>query len=266
MEVPIDSLELGLFTSRMAIDYEYVKKLSDDISHNGLQKPILVRPHPKTANRFQVVDGNHRTEACKLAGFDAIKAEVRQLSDEEATFLAMHLNLWRGKGLTPLEQGRQLWRLQNEFELSQEEIGKKFRRSQQWVSERINIWLRSSDVLKNSITARAVTYSHARKISQLPENDQTNVVEKVRKEKLNVRQTAVVVNRLKRSETKKEKHVVLNETPLKSPFLGAQTEEELNKIQDSTSMIETFNCPHCHKPIIINFVTHEFMAKMEETQ
>lgn len=264
MDIPIDSVDLGLFTPRMAIDREYVKKLSDDIIHNGLQRPVLVRPHPKTPKRWQVIDGNHRTEACKQAGLGVIKVEVRQLSDEEATFLAMHLNLWRGKGLTLLEMGHQLWRLQQEFEYSEEEIGKKFRRSQQWVSERIALWLKSSNALKESITARAVTFSHARSVAQLSEADQPMVLEKVKEEKLNARQTAVIVNRLKRAETKQEKKKVLKETPLKSPFLGAQTKEELHKLKDSTPMIETFPCPHCGKPIV-NFVTHQ-IAKTEETR
>jgi len=169
------------------------------------------------------------------------------------------------RGLAPLEMGRQLWRLQQEFQLSEEEIGAKFHRSQQWVSERIDLWLRSSAALKESITARAVTYSHARSMAQLPEADQDIVLEKVKEEKLNARQTALIVNRLKRAETNHEKQDVLKETPLKSPFLGAQTKEELHKLKDSTPMVETFPCPHCGKPIIVNFVTHQ-IAKTEGTQ
>lgn len=100
MEIPINSLELGVFTPRLSIDYKYVKKLSDDIAQNGLQKTVLVRPHPETPNKWQLIDGNHRTEACRLAGLDTIRAEIRKLSDEEAVFLALHTNLWTGKGLT----------------------------------------------------------------------------------------------------------------------------------------------------------------------
>lgn len=265
MEIPINSLELGVFTPRLSIDYEYVKKLSDDIAQNGLQKTVLVRPHPETPNKWQLIDGNHRTEACRLAGLDTIRAEIRKLSGEEAVFLALHTNLWTGKGLTLLEQGRQLWRLQHKFELSQEEIAAKFRRSQQWVSQRINLWLRSSDALKESITTRVVSFSHARKISQLPEPEQSQVLKKVEKEKLNARQTSIVVNRLKRAETNQQKEDVLKETPLKTPFLGAQTKEELHKLKDSTPMVDTFPCPHCGKPIIVNFVTHQ-VAKTEESQ
>lgn len=264
MDIQISSLDLALFTPRMTVDPEYAKKLSDDIKYNGLQRPILVRPNPRTPNRYQVIDGVHRAEACKLAGLDIIKAEVRQLSDEEATFWALHYNLWRGRGLTQLEQGRQLWRLQKEFELSQEEIGKKFQRSQQWVSERIGLWLRSSAALKESITAHAVSFSHARSVAQLPEVDQDMVLEKVKEQKLNARQTAIIVNRLKRAETNQEKQTLLNETPLKSPFLSAQTKQELQLLKDSAPMIETFPCPHCAKPIIVNFVTRE-IAKAEDT-
>lgn len=263
MDIPIDSIELGLFTPRMSIDHEYVKKLADDIAHNGLQRPILARPHPKTTNKWQIIDGNHRAEACKLAGLDVIKVEIRELSDDEATFLAMHSNLWRGKGLTPLEQGKQLWKLQNEFELSQAEIAENFGSSQEWVSERIGLWLRSSATLKESIIARAITFSQARKVAQLSEADQPTVLTKIKEQKLNARQTAIIVNRLKRAETTREKQDVLEETPLKGPFLGVQTREELHKLQDSTPMIQTFPCPHCGKSIIVNFVTHQIGKKEE---
>ncbi len=88
----VEELELGAFTLRLQFDPKYVEEFAEDIRRNGQQKPIICRVHPEKSNVSQVIDGEHRVRAATKLEHSLIRAEVKQLSNEEALFLAMRIN------------------------------------------------------------------------------------------------------------------------------------------------------------------------------
>jgi len=210
----VEELELGVFSPRLQFDQKYVEELAEDIKNNGQQKAIITRSHPEKPNTYQVIDGEHRVRAVKKLGLPLVRAEVRKLSDEEATFLSMKINEMHGKLLDPIEEGLQILKLNSSpFNWSEEKIGQMFGRSQQWVSDRIRIARQADQSVLNSITTRVVTSRHAREIVELPHEEQREVVNTVSEHKLSSRTTEALVEALKTVETPEEKKAVMETIP-----------------------------------------------------
>jgi len=206
----VEELELGVFSPRLQFDQKYVEELAEDIKNNGQQKAIITRAHPEKPNTYQVIDGEHRVRAVKKLGLPLVRAEVRALSDEEATFLAMKINEMHGKRLDIMEEGVQILKLNSgPFNWSEVKIGRMFGRSQEWVSDRIKIARQADDSVLKSITTRVVTLTHAREIVELPHEEQREVVDAVSEHKLSSRTTEALVDALKVVETPEEKKAVI---------------------------------------------------------
>jgi len=239
----VEELELGVFTPRLQFDPKYVEELAEDIKTNGQQKSIICRPHPKKSNVYQVIDGEHRVRAVKKLGRSLIRAEVKMLSDEEALYLAMKINEMHGKRLDKMEQGLRMLKLNSSpYNWSQEKIGKMFGRSQQWVSERIRVAKQADESVLNSITTRVVMLTHARKIVELPQDEQEEVVSEVAEHKLSTRTTEALVDALKIAETPEEKKLVKEKIP-KLEAKKAKQMVDLLKTKNSQQRMEVLERP-----------------------
>ena len=263
----LKSLELGAFTPRLAFDESWIKELAEDISRNGLLKPIIVRPHPSKPGVYQVVDGEHRVRALKLLGKTQVRAEVRQLSDEEAAFLAMRVNELHGKNLSELEEGMHILRLNRDFGWTQEQIAEKFGRSQQWVSDRVRIARNMSEDLRFYHARGKISVAHAREIVELPKEVQPEVVRKVVEEGLSSRETALLTHALKKAEGEDEEKRVL-QAPVKAL---AEAYEEPEKVVEATlskkeELIETFTCPGCGRRAVVDWVERKLVWADERGQ
>src|SRR4051812_46833094 len=92
-EIPIDDIHPNPNQPRRSFDLAALGELAASIRHDGLLVPILVRPAP--AGGYEIVHGQRRWRACRLAGFPAVRAEVREISDADALRLALVENLQR---------------------------------------------------------------------------------------------------------------------------------------------------------------------------
>src|SRR3972149_6049543 len=170
--IRIAELELGAFSPRMQFDPAYITKLAADIEVEGQLKPIMVKPHPTESNRYQVVDGEHRVRALQKLGRTLVRAEVHALSDEEAYYRAMRINQLHGKPLEDLEEACHINKMVTLFGLTQEEVGKRFARSRQWVSQRLDLALRLAPKVEEYVATRVASSRHAIEMSILPKEDQ----------------------------------------------------------------------------------------------
>lgn len=156
----VKELELGFFTPRLQFDTKYVDELAEDIKRNGQQKPIICRSHPEKSNVYQVIDGEHRVRAVQKLGRSLIRAEVKMLTDEEAMFLALRINQLHGKRLEPMEEALHIQKMMETQKLTQQQIATKFRRTQAWVSQRLNLVTSlSPKVQEKVITREILSYS-----------------------------------------------------------------------------------------------------------
>jgi len=252
----IDELELGVFSPRKQFSPAYIEELAEDMKREGQLKPILVRLHPKELDRYQVIDGEHRVRALKRLGMSTVRAEVRRLSDEEADFLAMQINLMHGKRLSQLEEALHVKKLTKRYGYTQQKVAELYNRSQQWVSDRFKLVNSSSEALLNAFTTRVVDMSKARKIAQLPKGEQPEVVKKVADASLSARQTEVLVHALKEVETPKEKQRILDKPieTLLQLYKEPEAAKRLLKAAPEEAVYQFVDCPICGKRIWIDWI------------
>ena len=108
--VPIAAIRPGSLQPRKAIHEEPLGELAASIKTNGVVQPIVVRPVPGLPHQFEIVAGERRWQAAKLAGLSEIPAVVRELSDQEALAVALIENIQREE-LTPADEARAFKRL-----------------------------------------------------------------------------------------------------------------------------------------------------------
>src|SRR6184192_1789014 len=122
LEIPLDQIDENPYQTRRTFNEEALKELADSIKASGLAQPVVVRPG--TNGRYVLVLGERLCRASKLAGKTAVPAIVRQLGNEQAAEMTIVENLQR-QDLNCLEQAQAFARLSREFNLTQEQIGKR---------------------------------------------------------------------------------------------------------------------------------------------
>ena len=121
-EIPVDQIERNPFQTRGSIDENALKELSASIAATGVVQPVLVRP--LADNRFQLIAGERRWLASKLAGKTTVPAILRHVSDEQAMEMTIVENLQRAD-LNPMEQARAYDRLGQQFKMTQEQMAQR---------------------------------------------------------------------------------------------------------------------------------------------
>jgi ParB-like partition proteins len=121
-EVPLNHIIPNRYQPRTTFSEREISELSESIKKNGLIQPIMVRR--KGDGLYELIAGERRLRAAKLAGLSTIKAVIRNSSDEQAMELALVENLQR-QDLNPMEAARAYHRLTNEFALTQEQVAQR---------------------------------------------------------------------------------------------------------------------------------------------
>ena len=119
LEISLDKIDQNPFQTRSQMREEQLTELAASIRANGVVQPVLVRP--MGGGRFQLIAGERRWRASKLAGKATIPAILRQVSDEQAMEITIVENLQRAD-LNPMEQARAFERLSREFHMTQEQM------------------------------------------------------------------------------------------------------------------------------------------------
>ena len=126
LRIPVDLIEPNPYQPRMSFDQEALEELADSIRTLGLIQPITVRR--KSDSRYQIISGERRFRACRLAGLDMIPAYIRDTNDQEMLEMAIVENIQR-EDLDPIEVAMSYQRLIEECSLTQEQmairVGKK---------------------------------------------------------------------------------------------------------------------------------------------
>jgi ParB family chromosome partitioning protein len=164
---------------------EKLQELSDSIKQHGILQPIVVS---KNGNQFEVIVGERRLQAAKLAGLSKISAIVREATDQQKLELAIIENIQR-HDLNPVEEARSYFKLVQEFGLKQEEVADKVGKSRSAVANKLRILGLPVEIQRALIEGK-ITEGHAKAILALenPEK-QRALFELILKNSLTVRQT-----------------------------------------------------------------------------
>lgn len=187
--IPLSALRPYRNNPRRATDPEYIKELAQSLKEQGQRDAILVRPGPE--GTYEVVAGGCRWAAAKSLRWKEIRAEVREMADEEADFEALDSNLKR-KALDELEEAQGLHLMMTAHGWSQAKVAERFGKTQQWVSLRLRL-LNLTPEVQQAVTNRFVSPTAATHIAQAPAEMQAAIVTKVEKADLSVRETERLV-------------------------------------------------------------------------
>ena len=158
----IEDLEPNPFQPRALIADEDLTELVASIREQGLLQPILIRNHPSRAGKFQIVAGERRWRAAKLAGLTNIPSFTRDLPDVAAGAAALVENLQR-QDLNPIEEAEGLQRLIEGFELTQDELAKAIGKSRSHVANLLRLLKLPREVIEH-VRSGTLSAGHARAV------------------------------------------------------------------------------------------------------
>jgi ParB family chromosome partitioning protein len=188
-DLPVDLIQRGKYQPRRDMDPQALEELANSIRVQGVMQPIVVRPIAD--GRFEIIAGERRWRATQQAGLDSIPAVIRDVTDEAAIAMALIENIQR-EDLNPIEEGIALQRLQQEFQLTQQQVADAVGKSRVSITNLLRLMSLPEDV-KLLLERGDLEMGHARALLGLPAEQQTQAARQVVAKGLTVRQTEALV-------------------------------------------------------------------------
>ena len=201
------------------MDEAALSELAASIKAQGVVQPIVVRE--TVAGDYELIAGERRWRAAKMAGLEQLPAVVRRDPDELALAVGLIENIQR-ENLNPLEEASGLRRLLDEFGLTHQQVAESIGRSRAAVSNLLRL-LNLDPPVRSHLEAGQIEAGHARAILALPREQQLSAAETVIQQRLSVRQTEQLVRRYLSGERKKKRSRVRQDADL------LRLEEELSE-------------------------------------
>ena len=190
--IPIDLIQRGKYQPRTNMHEEALEELAASIRKQGVMQPIVIRPI--SSEKYEIIAGERRWRASQLAGLDKIPAIIKPVGDEAAIAMALIENIQR-ENLNPIEEAMALKRLQDEFELTQQEVADAVGKSRVTVTNLIRLIGLHTDA-RCMLERGDLEMGHARALLALPDVEQPKTARTVVGRGLSVRQTESLVRRL----------------------------------------------------------------------
>lgn len=191
-EIPVARVRPNPYQPRQRIDDEELSGLAASVAEHGVLQPILVT---EVLDGYQLIAGERRLRAARLAGLDRIPAVIRQLANREQLELALIENLQRAD-LDALEEAHAYRQLIDEFGLSQEEVASRVGRARSTVANTLRL-LELDPTIQAAIADGRLTEGHARPLVGLSPEVQARLLDSIVGQALSVRQTEELVRRLR---------------------------------------------------------------------
>ena len=190
--IPVDLIQRGKYQPRTDMHEEALEELAASIRVQGVMQPIVVRPI--SSDKYEIIAGERRWRATQIAGLDSIPAIIKPVGDEAAIAMSLIENIQR-ENLNPIEEAMALKRLQDEFELTQQEVADAVGKSRATVTNLMRLIGLTIDV-RRMLEHGDLEMGHARALLSLPDIQQSEAARSVVGKGLSVRQTESLVRRL----------------------------------------------------------------------
>lgn len=210
----IDAIQTGQYQPRQHMDPVALEDLARSIRAQGVIQPIVVRPI--AADRYEIVAGERRWRASRLAGCETIPAIVRDIPNESAVAIALIENIQR-ENLNPIEEAAALQRLLNEFSMTHQQVAEAVGKSRTTVSNLLRL-LALPGTVRHLLETGEIEMGHARALLTLPESIQQEAAHRIVQKGLSVRETEDMVRRLQASAA--------------SPSKKKATDPDIRRLQD----------------------------------
>jgi ParB family chromosome partitioning protein len=220
----IDVLQRGKYQPRTKMDQAALEDLAESIRKQGLMQPILVRPLAGVSShgRYEIIAGERRWRAARLAGLTEVPVVIREVSDQAALAMALIENIQR-EDLNPIEQAQGLQRLADEFRLTHQDIADAIGRSRTAITNTLRL-LNLAKPVQQLVLDGGLDMGHARALLALDPHRQEQLARKVAEQGVSVRETEKWVNAALHPET-----TISRQRPRTSDRDVRRLEEELSE-------------------------------------
>lgn len=190
---PIEELRLNPYQPRHEFDETRIKELAGSIQENGIIQPLVVR---RTEKGYQLIAGERRLRAAKLAGVKQVPVVIRHSTDREALELALLENIQR-QDLNCMEEAHAYYQLMEEFSLTQEKVAQKMGKDRASVANALRL-LKLPDSIQKHLKENRLSFGHGKALASLEDREkQRQTSDRILEEKLSVRQTEDLIAELK---------------------------------------------------------------------
>lgn len=204
ISLSVDEIHPNPMQPRTDIGEDQLTELAASITEHGIIQPIIVS---QTDDGYQMIAGERRWRAARIAGLEEIPAVVKEVTSQERLEIALVENLQRAD-LNPLEEASAYRQLMDEFGLSQDQVAERVGKSRSAVANTVRLLLLPSEI-RDALVDNLLTEGHARALLPLPtEDSQVAAMRTVTKRQLNVRQTEEMVRRMLGETTKRRKQTL----------------------------------------------------------
>lgn len=196
IELELDAIEINPFQPRSNFNEESLRELATSIKELGVIQPITVRK--MEFNKFQLISGERRLRASKLAGLTVIPAYIRIANDNESLVMALVENIQR-HDLDPIEIALSYQRLIDEIQLTQEQMSDRVGKKRSTITNYLRL-LKLDPIIQTGIRDGFISMGHGRAIISIEDLDiQTDIYQKILSENLSVRETESLVKNYQES-------------------------------------------------------------------
>ena len=234
--LPLSDMVPGMYQPRTRMDEGALYELAESIKVQGIMQPILVRQlhEGPNAGKYEIIAGERRSRAAKLAGLDTVPVLVRNVPNESAAAMALIENIQR-EDLNPLEEAQGLQRLIKEFGLTHELAAQAVGRSRSAASNLLRL-LNLADPVQSMLMAGDIDMGHARALLALDRATQITAANQISAKKMSVREAESLVKKLgaefnlvpQKPKSEKSRDIKRVEEEL-SDLLTAQVEVRVKK-------------------------------------
>lgn len=219
--VDINKVEPNKDQPRKTFNEDSLIELSESIKQHGIVQPLIVA---KKDDYLEIIAGERRWRAAKLAGLKEVPVIVKDYTDQEIMEIALIENIQR-EDLNPVEEALAYQRLIQEYELKQDELAERVSKSRTAITNSLRL-LKLDERVQNMLIEENISSGHARALLAIKDSEeQYNLAMKIFDEKLSVRETEKLIKSLG-----KEKKPGKKKTELKNDFVYRDLEEKLKQI------------------------------------
>ena len=234
VELELDDILPNRFQPRFRFPEQAITELAESIKEHGVIQPILVR---RLGDKYEIIAGERRYKASLLAGKRTIPAIVAELNDKDSAEVALIENVQR-QDLTPIEEAVSYRKILDMGYLTQEQLADKLGKTQSTVSNKLRL-LNLDDDVQEALLDEKISERHARSLLKIDsKQQQREILEKIIKERLTVKKTDELINKILKGEENISNTFQATEIP--SIFMNNSVQVEEPAIQ-SSSAIEFIN-------------------------
>ena len=210
-KIPVEFIQRGKYQPRRDMNQEALEELANSIRAQGVMQPIVVRPIG--TDKHEIIAGERRWRASQLAGLDTVPVVIREVPDEAAIAMALIENIQR-EDLNPMEEAIALSRLQQEFELTHQQIADAVGKSRATVTNLLRLMSLREDV-QRLLEHGDLEMGHARALLSLSPELQASTAQTVVSKGLSVRQTESLVRNLLDNKPEKKSEAISADADIK---------------------------------------------------